>query len=134
MWDNWDMPKFEALEPEIDLQELALLADWVLRHPERQGAPDGIYRVTDEGSGLDISAVYDESAAAHDVLEGAGITPRHLEYQDLREAVANIIRRSRPDILELYRQRLKQLRLTVPAGARATKQNARIKPTVDQEK
>jgi hypothetical protein len=95
--------------PEIDLDELALIADWLFRHPETQGASEGIYRVTDN-TGLDLIGVYDEEAAAHDVLEGSGISAELLEYPGLRDAIVEIIDRSSSDTFDIYRQRLKVLR------------------------
>jgi|GEM_PF-4975262 len=49
--------------------------------------------------------------------------PDDVSRQELKKAVADIIRHSRPDVLEEYRRLIKQLNLSATAGSVATRQN-----------
>jgi hypothetical protein len=94
---------------ESELNEFALLAGWLYEHPESQNAPDGISRSVFPGKGnqpdVALYAVYDEIAAAHDVLDSASIGPEHPDYQRLRGEIAGIIRMELPGVPEINARR-----------------------------
>ena len=114
-----------------DFLEQALITAWVFENPQSQGAPDGIAEVTLHGaSGLPdehLHQLYDEVAAAHDVLVSIDIGPGHPDYYTLREKLAGFIRSEIDDTEEINAERLRHLKALRASGSLASRTSIDLK-------